>query len=237
MKLIINTCVQYRPALQVCIKSLVSTAFDISEHSVVIIMGGAEEDAIPCVVCLSTLVDIQSDALVTLVRMKLQNFDYHGLHALQLHHTHKLIFAKHYMYVLDTVSFHPSFNASFIAVERRMLNNNDDKVILGPEPPNANICAFASGIITWKDTYATLLSKGEAIRVEMGHVEKGVRPIYSYGHRLHWPKRIRDGIVEGYVDKNITRRSLFYPGFGLWKYALWGRHGDMCNDVRENVVE
>ncbi len=235
MKLVINSCLSYRVALTACLKSLVSVGFDVSAHTVVVVVGGCEADVEPAAVDISRVADVGGgSATVAVARTRLQNFDYHGLHALAMYADHPLVASEAYMYVLDTVTFHQTFPASFDAVRHRLRTSADPKTILGPEPPSANICAFNAGVVAWGDMYATGLSKREAIRVELGEVVGGVRPIYAHGHRLHWPRRLRDGIVSGYVNDRLRRCTFFYPGFGLWKHVLWGLHGDLTDDVSEN---
>lgn len=228
MKLVVNSNINYKKPFSKMLQSLIESGFK-SFNDIVVVMGQCKDDEEPRKIKISEVSDLNSKDQVTLIKMKLNNFDYTGYHALHLHSSHPLVVSDWYMYVLDTVTFTRHF-LSFI--ENANLNSEE---LMITKSPHSNICALGRDVIrNYGDNFGTELDKNEAIRLEFEEeIPKNVKGICNFGKITHVRSRILFGDHDIY-ETGHPRKGFYYPEFGLSKWIFWGGSGDITGSVSKN---
>jgi hypothetical protein len=228
MKLIINSNINYKKPLSKMLESLIASGFSRFED-VVVVIGECGSDDEPRKIKISEISNLSCDEEVIVVRMKLNNFDYTGYHALHVHSQHPLLISEWYMYTLDTVTFTDRFLTFLVK------SNPSSEEILIPQSPHSNICAFGSGVIkNYGDNFGVELDKNEAIRLEFDKsISKNVKSISNFGKITRVLSRTPAGQYDIY-ETGFPRKAFYYPEFGLNKWIFWGGCGDITGNVSEN---
>lgn len=228
MKLVVNSNVNYKKPLSKMLESLIDSGFK-NFDDVIVVIGQCERDEEPRKIKISEISNLNSSEVVTLIRMKLNNFDYTAYHALHLHSSHPLVISDWYMYVLDTVTFTKKF---LFFLEHADLHPDE---LMITKQPHSNICAFGRDVIkNYGENFGTELDKNEAIRLEFEEtISKDVRGICNFGKTTHVPSRILAGDADIY-ETGHQRKCFYYPEFGLSKWIFWGGCGDITGIVLKN---
>ena len=228
MKLVVNSNINYKKPLSKMIESLINSGFKKFDD-VIVVMGQCENDEGPRKIKISEISGLSSNEQVTLIKMKLNNFDYTGYHALHLHSSHPLVISDWYMYVLDTVTFTSDF---LFFLEKASL---DSEELLITKKPHSNICAFGCGVVNnYGDNFGTEINKDEAIRLEFEEeIQKNIKGICSFGRISHVRSRVLLGNKDIYKT-GFARRGFYYPDFGINKWIFWGSCGDITGSVSKN---
>lgn len=228
MKLIINSNLNYKTPLLVLFESLVRCGFKKFED-VVVVIGQSDIDSEPERTKISDLMDLDINSQVVVIRKKLNNYDYGGYHALSLHMDHPLIQSESFMYLLDTTTVEQEFVSIFDS-----LSVGSGELVIS-NAPHSNICAFGHEVVrNYGDNFGTVLTKDEAIRLEWNApIEKNVNSIVEFGKA----RKTRSRIVAGEFDiykTQMPRVRTYYPDFGVNKWILWGRNGDIVGKLEKN---
>lgn len=230
MKLVINSNINYKTPLSKLFQSLMDSHFK-RFSDVVVVVGQCENDEEPKSAKISEITNLDSAEEITLIRVRLNNFDYTGYHALHLHAHHPLVKTDWYMYMLDTATVSdPKTFVNFI--DSTMIGPDQ---ILVPIHPHSNICAFGHKVIVnYGSNFGTELTKDEAIRLEFNApIEKDVKSIVSFGSIILLPPRQLMGEDDVYGTGH-PRVGFNYDHFGLTKWILWGRTGDLTGNLAKN---
>jgi hypothetical protein len=101
--------------------------------------------------------------------------------------------------------------------------------------PSANIVAFGRGVIPkYAKNFDSQLSKGEAVDLEhKDHVGKTLCTENFGEVRLVQPRELGEELYNIY-NLGHGRRMAYYPDFGIYKFVLWGMHGDFEHNVKHN---
>jgi hypothetical protein len=230
MKLVINSNVNYEKPLRKLFLSLRGAGFR-DYKNIIVVRGQSESDEEPKKVKISKVVKLGIRDELTLINMRLNNFDYTGYHALNVYKEHPLVSSDWYMYILDTVTV----NSLFVSFINSACPDPDELMIT--MRPHSNICAFGSEVIkNYGNNFGTPLTKDEAIRLEFDSpIEKNVASISRFGRITQMNTRYLVGEADIYGTGH-PRKNLYYPDFGLSKWIFWGRTGDILGDVQENKV-
>jgi hypothetical protein len=228
VKLVVNSNINYRKPLGALFDSLLEIGFEKFEEVVVVV--GGHLDLPPRMESVSAISDCGSDAKVVVVGMKINNYDYTGYHALNMYINDPMLSSDGYFYSLDTVTFEQSFVPFF----RSLSLGGDELRITGR--PHSNICAFGPKVVqNYGENFGITLDKDEAIRLEyeMEIPGKTIKGISSFGELKKCRTRIPVGEADIY-GTGIPRKGFLYPDFGMIKWILWGKNGDIVGDLNDN---
>lgn len=223
IKLIVNSDVRYSTALDTLLQSLEHASF-LRWPDVIVMRGSASEDSEP----------YKPDTMfgklgVTYVDLKLSSRDLHGFSGLYHHRNDPDVKAKVYMYIHDTVKANSSFPSLFDS----MGSVGTDEV-RHPPFPFSNICVFGSGVVeNYSLQFDKVVSKAGGIQIEFGGRADGVE---SVAHFAKTDTVTEDRQQIGQEDPYHTgflREALYYPAFGLTKYLLYNREGDLLGKVTD----
>lgn len=239
MKIVINTNVCYKKALTVLFRSLLKTGFR-HFNDVVVVISGSKKDSRPSLEKISKITYLGSACRVTLIRMRLDNYDYTGYHALNLYSGHALVSSDYYMYVPDTVTFDryfPEKRKQLLLQAATSWVKYKNPVFIAPGP-HSNICVLGAGVIKkYGSNFSVKVSKRDAVRLEFDRpVKKGNRRVLGitrFGVRINSQKRFA-ACEKDLYGTGYPRIGFYYEDFGLYKWILWGKNGDFNGDVADN---
>ena len=141
---------------------------------VIVVFGGADtETEEPRLVPLSQVADhlnltmhAEQDPSIVVIRTKLMNYDLHGLAMLGRHHSHPLVRARGYLYLLETAMVEPNFVEAIGRLDSLLTTPT---TILTVPPPNANIALMAGGVpARFGHNFELLLTKQQGLQPEHG---------------------------------------------------------------------
>lgn len=231
MKIVINSNIHYKKPISILLKSLFDSGF--SNFDDVIIVRSQSVDKEPCRVCAKEVCpELPDHVNVVLIEMEMNNFDYNAYHALNLYKDNFLIKDDSYLYVLDTSTFDADFGEKYKNIRV------GPSTVLTYNTPHSNICAFGRKVIdNYGDNFSVPLLKSEAIGLEFGrHLfkqEKEIRPITFFGEFKSLGGRLMMETFDIYQTSH-PRVKAYYPYFGISKWILWGRNGDITGNVVPN---
>ena len=228
MRLVVNSHVAYARPLEVLFDSLRAARLDPIVLPVIVVIGGAASSR-------SAFGRLHGIPNVLQLWTTSSNYDYTALDVLFTHRNDPRVRARGYMYLHDTTTVTTGFTQAM-----RNYTFFDPLVMYMPAPPNSNICAFGSGVVSAiKDQFRLngTMDKAAAIQLELGSSPKRVdwmlpvngsrhglvRPLASFGH-VTWlpPRRCLNGTVDPY-ETGVRRNQFAYDSFGVIKYiSVWG---------------
>jgi len=223
IKLIVNSDVRYSIALETLLQSLEDVSF-LRWPDVIVMRGSACEDSEPYKP--NTMFGKRG---VTYVDLKLSSRDLHGFSGLYHHRNDPLVKAKVYMYIHDTVKANSTFPSMFDS----MASIGPDEV-RHPPFPFSNICAFGSGVVeSYGVQFDKAVTKAAGIQIEFGGGSDGVQNVVHFGKTdVVVEDRQQIGQEDPY-HTGLLRQALYYPAFGLTKYLLYNREGDLLGHVTD----
>jgi hypothetical protein len=234
MKLVINSNLFYKKALNILFRSLQKVNFTKFEDIILVI--SQYENIGPRIKKIKEVTDVNLDNEITVICMAMNNFDYTAYHALYTWRYHRLIIDKSYLYILDTTTFHPSFNEKYKILES-IVKNYQLHIISGP---HSNICAFGGNVIDlYADNFKNIMTKEQAITLECSgntiENSKGIKinTIKHFGEIVSYPKRTF-AIKKDLYDNGIERSAYYYEKFGLYKWILEHKNGDFLGKIANN---
>ena len=232
MKLVINSNIFYKKALDFALQSLVCIDFQF-DIDIVIVMSQSGFDCEPRISKIKDVSSLNLDREITLVNMSMNNTDWTGFHALNIYKNHPLILDDTYLYVPDTVQFLHSFNRL-----HRELNCRHNDILINEGLGNGSVCCFGRGVIdSYRDNFKTVLTKAQGIRIEWGgslEVDgKMVSALRHFGNLINLGDRelleVKDVYETGY-----PRHAFYVKQLGIIKYVLWNLHGDFHGKIEKN---
>jgi hypothetical protein len=234
MKLVINSNLFYKKALNILFGSLQKVNFTRFEDIILVI--SQYKDIGPRVKKIKEVTDLDLDNKITVICMEMNNFDYSAYHALYTWRWHNLIIDKSYFYILDTTTFHPSFNEKYETLES-IVKNYSLHIISGP---HSNICVFGGNVIDkYADNFKNIMTKEQAIILEclgesiQSSQEARVDSIKHFGEVVSYPRRIFVSKKDLY-NNGIERSAYYYESFGLYKWILGHKNGDFLGNIVNN---
>jgi hypothetical protein len=232
MKLVINSNIFYKKALDFALQSLLRIDFQF-DIDIIIVMSQSGFDREPCISKIKDVSSLNLDREITLVNMSMNNTDWTGFHALNIYKNHPLILDDTYLYVPDTVQFLHSFNRL-----HRELNCRHNDIMINEGLGNGSVCCFGRGVIdSYRDNFKTVLTKAQGIRIEFGESlevdGKIVSGLIHFGNVVRLGSRIETGITDIY-ETGYPRQGYLVQDLGIIKYVLHNRHGDFHGRVRSN---
>jgi hypothetical protein len=237
MKLVINSNLFYKKALNVLFQSLQKVNFTRFEDIILVI--SQYEDIGPRIKKIKEVTDLDLDNKITVICMAMNNFDYTAYHALYTWRWHRLIIDKSYFYTLDTVTFDSSFNQKYITLSN-IVKGYDLHIIQGP---HSNICAFGGNTIDkYADNFKNIMTKEEAISLECqgesitNKQSVQIDSIKHFGEIKAYPKRTF-AIKKDLYNNGIERSAYYYKDFGLYKWILEHKNGDFLGKIVDNFSE
>jgi hypothetical protein len=234
MKLVINSNLFYKKALNVLFRSLQRINFTKFEDIILVI--SQYENIGPRIKKIKEVTNLNLDNEITVICMAMNNFDYTAYHALYTWRWHRLIIDKSYFYILDTTTFDPSFNEKYTMFSTKTLNY-DLHIVSGP---HSNICAFGGNVIDkYDNNFKNIMTKEEAISLEcQGESvtnKQGVQidSIKHFGEIRSYPRRTFKGKKDLY-NNGIERGCYYYENFGVYKWILENKNGDFLGKIVDN---
>lgn len=230
MKIIINTTESYKKPFSLLMKSIIDSGFTEFDN-LIISYAEAESNVAPVIESLGNLIDsdIPYDYDVVVVKSVLKNYDYAGYNALWLHRKNPLIKADSYFYLLDTTTVESNFFKKINSFKVK-----PGQIITVPTP-NANIVIFHNNIIDlYRDSYNRNLTKTQAVDLECARIinidGKSITGLLFYADIRIIKPRVMKGVTDIY-NTGHKRLAFYYPDFGVYKYVLWDRDGDIKNNL------
>jgi hypothetical protein len=234
MKLVINSNLFYKKALNVLFQSLQKVNFTRFEDIILVI--SQYEDVGPRIKKIKEVTDLDLDNKITVICMAMNNFDYTAYHALYTWRWHHLIIDKSYFYILDTVTFDSSFNQKYITLSNTV-KGYDLHIIQGP---HSNICAFGGNVIDkYADNFKNKVTKQEAITLECAgnniYNKENIliSSIKHFGDVKDYRKRTFVTKKDLY-NNGVERSAYYYKDFGLYKWILEHKSGDFLGKIVDN---
>lgn len=258
MKILINSNVKYRKALTVLIESMLKAGFK-NFNDIILVQSEAEVDSEPMLVNLFSLVDIEitgkpwyktrspylsTNNQIVLVKIKNNGFDYGGFSVLNKFKDHALIKSDYYFYTHDTTEFESNFQEKLSLIQNKMVENRVELITSDPVYDTCNIIFFSSTFIERYGTiYNRSFTKLQAVQMEyFPSVENldGVvnidginyRSIYFYTDNRLAVKGKRYVYDIDRYNLGVKRSSYYFEDFGVYKFILDARYGDMHNNVK-----
>jgi len=235
MKLVINSNLFYRKALNLLFRSLKKVNFTRFEDIILVI--SQYENFSPRIKKIKEVTDLSFDDEITVVGMAMNNFDYTAYHALYTWRYHRLIIDKSYLYILDTTTFDYSFNDTY-NILNNTIEGHELHIVKGP---HSNICAFGGHVIDkYADNFKTILNKAEAIALECVYDSNCINKentiisnIKNFGHIRYYNQRTF-AIKKDIYNNGIERSAYYYKDFGLYKWILLDQNGDFFGKIVNN---
>ena len=231
MKIVINSNIFYKKALDFALTSLLRIDFQF-DIDVIIVMSQSGFDHEPRKVKIKDISSVNSDREITLVNMSMNNMDWTGFHALNIYKKHPLIQDDSYLYVPDTVQFIYVFNRLY-----KQLNCRHNDILIN-QGGNGSVCCLGRGVIdSYANNFKTILTKAQSVKIEYGgplQVDgKTVLGLIHFGNVIYLSPREQLGVSDVY-ETGYPRIALAHPDLGIIKYVLNNRHGDFHGKVRRN---
>jgi hypothetical protein len=234
MKLVINSNLFYRKALNLLFRSLKKVNFTRFKDIILVI--SQYENFSPRIKKIKEITDLNFDDEITVVGMAMNNYDYTAYHALYTWRYHRLIIDKSYLYILDTTTFDYSFNDKYNFLNDT-IGDHELHIVKGP---HANTCAFGGHIIDkYTNNFKTIVNKAEAIYLECGsssiyNTENiQINSIKNYGNIKFYDSRIFT-MKKDIYNNGIERSAYYYRDFGLYKWILEHQNGDFFGKIVNN---
>lgn len=220
-RLVVNSHASYGTAVSRLMNSLVSVGFrDFCR--VVVVVGGSEADAAP-----------RRVGNLTYAHLSVNAHDYSGLDALHVYRDDPLIRAPYYFYVHDTCIAHPRF-VSFFKKElpSAFADGDGAPLLLLPPGLSSNIVALSARYVAvYGDHFHKNMTKKEALDMELGGALRALAG--ENNTRFTASERKFDGKYDVYHTGH-EREMFYYPDFGVYKFILFGHHGDFQGMVTPN---
>lgn len=220
MKIVINSNIHYKKPLKIFFDSLCRSGFDRFED-IILVMSQSPDQIGPIKEKIKNILPISLDIELCFIQMQMNNFDYCGYHALNIYKDDPLVFDNEYLYVLDTSTFDADFPDRYSRLKV------EDSTIITCDPPHSNICMFDRKVVdNYGDNFSIKLNKAQAVNLEL----HSSRNIISFGKFVSFGKRI---IMETFdiYDTSYPRVRANYPYFGINKWILWGKDGDITGEL------
>lgn len=234
MKLVINSNLFYKKALNVLFQSLQKVNFTRFEDIILVI--SQYQNIGPRIKKIKEVTDLDLDNKITVICMAMNNFDYTAYHALYTWRYHWQVIDKSYFYILDTVTFDSSFNQKY-KILSNTVKDYDLHIIQGP---HSNICAFGGNVIDkYADNFKNKITKEEAITLECEgnsiHNKENIliNSIKHFGDVKDYRKRTFATKKDLY-NNGIERSAYYYKDFGLYKWILEHKNGDFLGKIVNN---
>jgi hypothetical protein len=237
MKLIINSNIFYKKALNALFKSLYKINFDLSQD-IIVVVSQSGRDCEPRRAKAKEIIQTEQDHEITVIDTSMNNFEFTGLHYLNIYKNHQLIRDDCYIYVPDTVIFTYEFNDIF---KKLKIDKND--ILISTPGGNGGICCFGRGVVdSYRNNFKTKVNKKEAIQLEFGskHLyipgqDKTISSIFHFGNlvKLSSPIFIK---TQDIYNTGHERDLFFNKDLGVIKTVLTGRNGDFHGRVSSNGI-
>jgi len=153
-------------------------------------------------------------------------YDFNGLSALYRYRDHPRVSAHAYLYVHDTVLFRSDFVQRFDELAHII----DKDEVRSPPLPCSNIFAMGHGVVErYTSNFDRSFTKLEGLYIEWG-TSPLARNINAFAKNVtQLRKRERLGYTDPY-HTGFQRITYLYRDFGLVKFVLGGKHGDIGGD-------
>lgn len=222
IKLVINSDARYSKALEKLFQSLEGVNFE-RWQDVIVVRGSSPFKAVyhPNT--------SYGDLGVTYVDLTWMNYDFHGFAALHSERRNRCVWAHVYFYIHDTCTAGPKFPQVFDSMLKVASNE-----IVYPGQYQSNICAFGRGLVqVYKGLYEKIMTKRDGITVESGWCWGHVCPMFMYAAKVTIVKaRITTGRKVDLYNTGVNRTETYYEDFGLYKYLLVNKQGDLTGNLR-----
>lgn len=219
-KLVVASNVRYGKPLKTLLSSLRRSGFSRFKD-VVVVLTGAPADAAPA----------EGPDGATYIHTALDAFEYASLDALYTYRNDSRVRANSYFFLSDTCTVDAEFPAVFdtLAVAPGELKL--------PAAPSSNVALFGSGVLecfgpNFRATPSPM-SKLDSVRLEYQKTSSDGReqPLSHFATTVTTlPVRTYRGTVDLY-GTGAPRAAYAYPYFGVEKYVLLGRDGDIEGHV------
>jgi len=259
LKLIINSHVKYGIPLCVAIESLVTVNFTRFRDVVVVIGGSDTIAAMPLET--KRLVDDMMSIGIFVIPTPKGNGDVTALTTLYDYRQDARVKADSYLYTSDTIKFIDTFPAKF----DKLASSVGPAEIRAYYAPDSFVTHFGNEVVgRYGRNFDTHLNKSEGLCLEQRYRVRGVTPLVSgrsssfadkvtlLGSRtqgnidsngkLHYRRTYREmfrpslSFGEDVYRTNLQRTSACYRFFGICKYILWGRSGDIDGHIQLNEI-
>ena len=229
-KLIINSYKNYNVAHLTIFHSLIDIGFT-HFNKIILILGGCDIDEDPDIINLQDL-GLSIDREITLIKVKINNYDLNGFYALNKYKNHELVKSNYYIYILDTCTFTHMFNEIF---NYFILN---DKNLFITSPPGSCLMIFSyKFILLYKTNFDTILGKTNGLFIEHGINIKIndniINSYYNFQKPMYYTK-IEGGLVDIYMT-GYDRTKNYYPFLGIHKYVFLHLSGDISGEIAKNI--
>jgi len=235
MKIIINSNVSYKLPLKILFESLLKS--DIKNMSdVIVVLAESDNNAAPRLTQIKSLVELESTVEVVVIESTRRNYDYCGFDVLYKYYGHSLIDSNEYLYLHDTTTVDVDFYSKISKFE-----NLQEDVIVFPPSPNSNIIIFQKNIVTkYKDNFSVDLNKYQAVCLEASQEGVNVNDKWSFNvSKFGVTQSVQTRNLMGNLDIYNTGHSraiLHYDDFGVNKYILYNRDGDLKGKLSDNGI-
>lgn len=207
-KIVVNTHSLYTQVLQKLFKSFKKIKH-FPWYRVIIVIGGSDKNSI-----------YQGKNTETIITTTDNAYDYHGLNQLYRYIDHPLVSATSYMYMHDTCIVLTNFIQKIDSFHIRK-----NEIITVNSYLNANIMLFEKNVIhNYNTHFQGHMTKRQACLYE--HAE-----IFKFGN--YRPSGDRIKMADAYVyTKDSKRTPFFYPCFGIVKFVLMKKYGDITGNSK-----
>lgn len=218
-KVIINSHVEYSKPLRFLLSSVLDSDFLewYSLLDIIVVVGGDASYPQGGEVGEEWVEELGGKCVF--VRAPQDSHDFHGLNCLHTHFSHPLVEADTFFYVLDTSVFQTDFGSKLSSLDV------GETGILTCPLPNSSLLLFGKGVVkAYGERFGANMTKQEALRLEL----EG--QFLSFGDVTFLEQRVLTRKVDIYGTGH-PRHEFHYPSFGVKKYVLWGKNGDMTGNV------
>lgn len=224
IKLVINSHIDYVYPRQVLLDSLNLAQFDFSE--IILVLSGATTNNISVCNNITTIYSIKN------------NYDYNGFDVLYDYKDHNLVLNSFYLYIHDTTTVDRNFTDKIKTLET-FLGNKSTDIVLISKGFHSNICLFGCDVIqNYKNNFSQFtLTKKQAVELEIeGKIIKEDKTMFGikhFGNTTFLQERQVSSNISDIYNTGFPRHCFFYRDFGIYKWVLWGKDGDI---LHQNVV-
>lgn len=220
MKLVINTNVNYKIALNTLLQSLVDINFKAWDH-VIVVLSGSDTDASPYKEQLKNISSIDNSSEVVVIKSKMDNYDYTGFHCLHLYKSDILLDSEYYFYALDTMIMTEDFLTTFYDFPFK----KEGKEVYRPDGFFSNIVLFKKELVDrYKENFNFIVNKREATVLEKhGVYERNGKKVFRvdrFGELEILNKREKIKPAMDVYNIGYKRRRFLYPDFGIIKFIF-----------------